>query len=61
MKNYDELQAEMDQLEPQMADAKKRERTAALNKVKELCKEFSLTVGMRKGALAEGGSRNEVF
>ena len=54
MKSYDELKAEMESLQQQMAEAKKRERAAALKKVKELCKEFGFTAGMLKGALAEG-------
>jgi len=37
-----------------MAEAKKSERTVALKKVKELCKEFGFTAGMLKGVLAEG-------
>ena len=37
-----------------MAEAKKNERTDALRKVKELCKEFGFTAGMLKGVLAEG-------
>ena len=37
-----------------MIEAKKNERTDALRKVKELCKEFGFTTGMLKGSLAEG-------
>jgi len=37
-----------------MVEAKKNERTDALKKVKELCKEFGFTAGMLKGALTEG-------
>ena len=44
----------MEQLEGQMVQAKKRERAEALKKIKELCKESGFTVGMLKGALAEG-------
>lgn len=44
----------MESLQQQMDEAKKRERAEALKKVKELCKEFSFTAGMLKGALAEG-------
>ena len=54
MKSYDELKAEMETIQQQMAEAKKNERTVALKKVKELCKEFGFTAGMLKGALAEG-------
>lgn len=38
-----------------MAEAKKNERTVALKKVKELCKEFGFTAGMLKGSLSERG------
>lgn len=41
-----------------MVEAKKRERAEALNKVKELCKEFGFTAGMLKNALAEGGGND---
>lgn len=54
MKSYDELKAEIQQLEQQMIEAKKRERNEALKKVRELCKAFGFTSGMLKGALAEG-------
>ena len=53
LKLYEELKAEMEQLEAQMVEAKKRERAEALKKVKELCKEFGFSAGMLKGALAE--------
>ncbi|MDB9806739.1 H-NS histone family protein [Amylibacter sp.] len=48
------LKAEMENIQQQMAEAKKNERTVALKKVKELCKEFGFTAGMLKGSLAEG-------
>ena len=54
MKSYDELKAEMETLQQQMVEAKKRERAEPLKKVKELCREFGFTAGMLKGALAEG-------
>ena len=55
MKSYDELKAEMETTQQQMAEAKKNERTIALKKVKELCTEFGFTAGMLlKGALAKG-------
>jgi hypothetical protein len=54
MKSYDELKAEMDNLQRQMVEVKKRERASALKEAKRLCKEFGLTAGMLKGALAEG-------
>ncbi len=48
MKSYEELKVEMEQLEQQMVEVKKRERAEALKKVKELCKEFGFTAGMLK-------------
>ena len=54
MRSYDELKAEMEAIQQQMAEAKKNERTNALKEVKRLCKEFGFTVGMLKGALAKG-------
>jgi hypothetical protein len=54
MKSYDELKAEMETIQQQMAEAKKNERTNALKEVKRLCKEFDFTTGMLKGALAKG-------
>ena len=52
------LKAEMENIQQQMAEAKKNERTVALKKVKELCKEFGFTAGMLKGALAEGRKKS---
>ena len=49
MKSYDELKAEMETIQQQMAEAKKNERTNALKEVKRLCKEFGFTAGMLKG------------
>ena len=54
MKSYDELKAEMETIQQQMAEAKKNERANALKEVKRLCKEFGFTAGMLKGSLAEG-------
>jgi len=41
-----------------MAEAKKNERADALKEVKRLCKKFGITVGMLKGALAEGRKKS---
>jgi len=57
MKTYSELKFEMDNLEAQMEEAKKRERAEALKKVKLLCKEFGFTAGMLQGVLAKGRNR----
>ena len=56
MKPYDELKSEMEDIQQQMVEAKKNERTDALKKVKDLCKEIGFTSGMLKGALVEGGN-----
>jgi len=48
VKSYDELKAEMEAIQQQMAEAKKNKE------VKRLCKEFGFTAGMLKGSLAEG-------
>ncbi len=52
LKSYDELKDEMEQLEEQMAEAKKRERAETPKKVKEPCKEFGFAAGMLKGVSA---------
>ena len=57
MKSYDELKAEMETIQQQMAEAKKNERTNILKEVKHLCKEFGFFAGMLKGSLTEGRSR----
>jgi len=54
MKSYDELKAEMETIQQQMAEAKKSERTNALTEAKRLCKEFGFTAGMLKSSLADG-------
>ena len=53
MKSYDELKAEMETIQQQMAKAKKNERADAVKEVKRLCKEFGFTAGIFKGALAK--------
>ena len=53
MKSYDELKAEMEAIQQQMAEAKKNQRTDALKEVKRLYKEFGFMAGMLKGTLAE--------
>ena len=56
-KSYEQLKADMEVLQQQMVEAKKKERSNALIEVKRLCKEFGFTAGMLKGALAEGRSK----
>ena len=45
MKSYDELKAEIETIQQQMAEAKKNERTNTLKEVKRLFKEFGFTAG----------------
>jgi hypothetical protein len=54
MKLYDELKAEMDTIQQQVAEAKKNEHTNALKEVKRLCKELDFTAGILKGSLVAG-------
>ena len=54
MKSYDELKAEMENLQQQMVEAKREERKAVIKQVRNLCKEFKITAGHLKGALAQG-------
>ena len=60
MKSYDELKAEMESLQQQMVEAKQEERKAVIKQVRNLCKEFKITAGHLKGALAEEGRRKGV-
>ena len=57
--SYEELKAEMEAIQQQMAEAKKSERTNALKEVKRLCKEFGFTAGMLKGSIADGRKLKE--
>jgi len=54
MKSYDELKAEMETIQQQMVEAKKKERIDLLKEVKRLCKEFGFTAGMLKGRQMKG-------
>jgi len=47
MKPYVELKAEMETIQQQMAEAKKKEHTNALKEVKRLFKEFGLSAALR--------------
>jgi hypothetical protein len=60
MKSYDELKAEMETIQQQMAEAKKNERTNALKEVKRLRKEFGFTAGMLKVPVQRGTPTNLV-
>ena len=44
----------MEQIQAQIVEAKKRERSEELKNVKELFKEFSFTLGMLESALTQG-------
>jgi len=54
MKSYDESKAEMEAIQQQMVESKKRERADALKEVKRLFKEFDFPAGMLKGSLTKG-------
>ena len=54
MRTYKELQAEMEQLQRQVDQAKERERGEAVERVRELCMEFDITQSMLKGFLVDG-------
>jgi len=60
MKFYDELKAEMETIQQQMAEVKKSQRTGALKKVKELCKEFSFSTGMLRVDYLKGVNQNKI-
>lgn len=57
MKSYEQIKAEMQKLESQLVQAKKREKAEALKTVKKLCKEFGFTESMLKGSLSAGRPR----
>ena len=46
IESCDELKAEMEAIQQQMAKAKKNEHANALKEVKRLCKVFGFTAGM---------------
>ena len=48
----------MEAIQQQMVEAKKNERANATKEVKRLCKEFSFTAGMLRGAL-DGGRKKK--
>ncbi len=54
MKFYGELEAEMEAIQQQMADARKIECSKALREVGCFCKDLGFTAGVLKGSLAEG-------
>ena len=58
MKSYDELKAEMQVIQQQMAEAKNNEHSIVLKEVKGLCKEFGFPAGMLKCSLAEGRNQS---
>ena len=58
MKSYNELKAEMEAIQQQMAKAKKNEFKDALKEVKRLCKELGFTAGMLRGSIAEGRKKS---
>ena len=56
MKLYDEFKAEMAVIQQQMVEAKRKEHTNSLKKVKPLCKEFSFNAYVLRN-----GENSEIF
>ena len=54
MKSYDKLKSEMEEIQKQMVEVNKNDRTKAPIEVKRLCEEFGSTVGMLKISLGQG-------
>ena len=54
MKSYGELNAEMEAIQQQMAEAVKNERAYALKEVMRLCKESGFTAGILQGSHIAG-------
>ena len=54
MKSYDELKAEMQAIQQQMVEAKKKDRANTLKEVKRLCKEVGFAARILKESVAEG-------
>ena len=54
MKSYDKLKSEIEEIQKQMVEANKNDRTKAPIEVKRLCEEFGSTVGMLKISLGQG-------
>lgn len=52
MKSYGELKTEMEAIQQQMIESKKKERANAMKEMKLICKEFGFSSGMLKGSLA---------
>ena len=53
-KYYEELKAEMEVIQQQMAQAKKNERIDAPKEVNLLCEKFDFTSGILKWSLSKG-------
>ncbi|MFK8077296.1 MAG: hypothetical protein AB8B84_11970 [Granulosicoccus sp.] len=54
MKSYKGETAEMEEIQQQKVDAKKRERANGLKKATCVCKDFGLNAEMLNGSLARG-------
>ena len=54
MRSYQELKSELEALQRQLDEAKERERGEAVERVRELCRDFDITQSMLKGYLVDG-------
>ena len=56
MRSIQELKAEIESLQQQLDEARERDRGEAVERVRELCKDFDITPSMLKGYLVDGRS-----
>ena len=54
MRSIQELKAEIEALQRQLDEARERDRSEAVERVRELCKDFDITPSMLKGYLVDG-------
>ena len=54
MRSIQELKAEIEVLQRQLDEARERDREEAVERVRELCKDFDITPSMLKGYLVDG-------
>ena len=54
MKSIQELKAEIEALQKQIDEARERDRSEAVERARELCKEFDITQSMLKGYIVDG-------
>ena len=54
MRSIQELKAEIEALQRQLDEARERDRGEAVERVRELCKDFDITPSMLKGYIVDG-------